>query len=310
MIEDIDRSWRRLELRHLVALEAVAAQGSFRRAAQALGYTQSAVSAQLAALEQIVGQQLVERPRRGRALQLTEAGEAVLVHGEQIGARIGALRADLESMRRRRVVLRVGVYQSVAATVLPPLLRELSTAEPGLDVRLEEAGDDGVLLGLLERGDLDLAFAALPLEPGPFSAHELFAEPYRLLVPSDAPYASVESMPLRELDRLPLIDYRSVRSVHLTRTKLRAAGGSPHVAFRSDDNGTIHALVAAGVGVAVLPASSIDPSAHGVRAVSLDPPLPMRRLALVHHRDRAPAPAAGAFLEAARVVAAAIAPTA
>ena len=82
------------------------------------------------------------------------------------------------------------------------------------------------------------------------------------------------------------------------------------MAFRSDDNGTIHAVVAAGVGVAVLPASSLDPSARRVRAVSLDPPLPMRRLALVHHRDRAPAPAAEAFLEAARVVAAAIAPTA
>src|SRR5215210_2907750 len=125
--------WLGIELRHFLALEAVAREGSFVKAAGALGYTQSAVSQQIAALERIVGQRLVERPGGPRRVSLTEAGELLLRHAAGIGAR-----------------------------VLPRLLREFGEAWPAVEIQLTESADDGYLLELVERGELDVSFVVLP----------------------------------------------------------------------------------------------------------------------------------------------------
>ncbi|MDX6508743.1 MAG: hypothetical protein QOG81_495, partial [Gaiellaceae bacterium] len=87
--------WLGVELRHLAALEAVSREGSFGRAATALGYTQSAVSQQIATLERIVGEKLIERPGGPKPVSLTEAGRLLLRHAEAIVARIAAAQADL-----------------------------------------------------------------------------------------------------------------------------------------------------------------------------------------------------------------------
>jgi molybdate transport repressor ModE-like protein len=106
--------WLGIELRHLTALEAVAREGSFGRAAKSLGYTQSAVSQQIAALERIVGARLVDRPGGPRPVSLTEAGELLLRHAEAIVARLAAAQADLGALAEGEAgVLRVGIYQSV-----------------------------------------------------------------------------------------------------------------------------------------------------------------------------------------------------
>src|SRR5947209_11267534 len=88
-------SWLGLELRHLIALKAIAEEGTFGRAAASLGYTQSAVSQQIAMLERIVGQKLIDRPGGPRRVSLTEAGELLLRHAEAIAARLSAAQADL-----------------------------------------------------------------------------------------------------------------------------------------------------------------------------------------------------------------------
>src|SRR5947207_15387089 len=90
--------WMGVELRHFLALEAVAREGSFGKAAQSLGYTQSAVSQQIAALERIVGQRLVERPGGPKPVTLTEAGRLLLTHADAIAARVAAAQADLEAL--------------------------------------------------------------------------------------------------------------------------------------------------------------------------------------------------------------------
>ncbi|MDQ5832102.1 MAG: LysR family transcriptional regulator [Actinomycetota bacterium] len=102
-------SWSRLELRYLAALEALAEEGSFGRAADRLGYTQSAVSQQIAALERIVGARLAERPRGGRNVSLSDAGELLLRHAREIGAQTRAAQADLSALRDGDAgLLRVG----------------------------------------------------------------------------------------------------------------------------------------------------------------------------------------------------------
>ena len=112
-----------VEIRHLTALAAVAEEGSFRRAATRLGYVQSAISEQIAALERIVGQQLVVRSRGAGAVELTDAGEVLLAHAHAILARVKAAEADLGALADGSAgSLRLGIYQSVGARIVPRLL--------------------------------------------------------------------------------------------------------------------------------------------------------------------------------------------
>src|SRR6476619_7558995 len=154
-----EQHWLGLELRHLVALKAIAEEGTFGRAAQRLGYTQSAISQQIAMLERIVGQKLIDRPGGPRPVSLTEAGELLLRHADAIAARLQAAQADLAALDAGDAgPLRIGTYQSVGAKVLPQLLREFSDQWPQVEITLQESADDRDLIHLVERGELDLSF--------------------------------------------------------------------------------------------------------------------------------------------------------
>jgi molybdate transport repressor ModE-like protein len=295
--------WLGVELRHLAALQAVSEEGSFGRAAERLGYTQSAVSQQIQALERIVDQRLVERPGGPRRVSLTEAGELLLRHAAGIVARLQAAQADLAAFAEGSAgTLRVGTYQSVGARVLPRLLREFTEAWPSVSVQLTEWSDDGHLLSLVERGELDFSFVMLPVEEGPFEPVELMLDPHVLVVPADSELARRRKPPsLREVAGMPLIGNRLCRSVHQVETRLRDAGVEPQIVFRSDDNGTIQGLVAAGVGVALVPLLTVDTSHEGTAVLGLAD-VPPRRIGIAWHRDRYRSPAARAFVDLARDV--------
>jgi DNA-binding transcriptional LysR family regulator len=292
--------WRGLELRHLSALRAVAHAGTFGRAANQLGYTQSAMSQQIASLEALVGQRLIERARGQPSVDLTEAGRLLLAHADAILARIQAAHADFEAFGKGALgVLRVGTYQSVSTRILPPLMRDFSAAWPQVEVRLTELASDD-LLPLVERGELDLTFEVLPLAEGPFETLVLLHDPYVLLVAADSQLARREQAPSpRDIAGLPLIGYRSSReSTHLEEL-VRGHGQEPRVIFRSDDNGAVQGMVAAGLGVALVPALAVDVRDPGVVALPLGDAVPPRVLCLVWHRDRYRSPAARAFVDAA-----------
>jgi molybdate transport repressor ModE-like protein len=299
--------WQGIELRHLLALEAVAREGSFGRAARSLGYTQSAVSQQIAALERIVGERLIERPGGPRPVSLTEAGELLLRHAEAIVARLAAAQADLAALAEGEAgPLRVGVFQSVGQHILPEVLRRFGATWPRIDVQLTESASDAELLELVERGELDLTFADLPLTDGPFEALELLRDPYVLVVPADSPLADRDGPPGRaEIARLDLIGYRQCRS--LNQIASTVPGGLRFV-FRSDHNGTVQGLVGAGVGAALIPRLAADPNDDRVVLIDLGTRVPPRLIALAWHRDRYRTEAARAFVEAARVVSAELEP--
>src|SRR5712691_6745090 len=135
--------WLGVELRHFLALDAVAREGSFGKAASALGYTQSAVSQQIAMLERQVGQKLVDRPGGPKPVSLTEAGKLLLTHAEAIAARVAAAQADLTALSDGQAgTLRVGVFQSVGQRILPELMRRYLQAWPKVEVKLTESADD------------------------------------------------------------------------------------------------------------------------------------------------------------------------
>jgi molybdate transport repressor ModE-like protein len=294
--------WLGIELRHFLALEAVARTGSFGKAAASLGYTQSAVSQQIATLERIVGQRLVERPGGPKSVSLTEAGRLLLTHADAIAARVAAAQADLTALEDGQVgTLRVGVFQSVGQRILPEVMRRYLGAWPQVDVSLTESANDTELLALVERGELDLTFSDMPLVEGPFDSIELMRDPYVLVVPPDSPLLDRASPPTyREIAEHDLIGHKHCRTL----AKIEAGFGRPvRFVFRSDHNQTVQALVAAGVGLALVPQLTMDAEDESTALIEL-PKIPPRIIALAWHRDRYRTPAARAFVETAQQVSA------
>jgi DNA-binding transcriptional LysR family regulator len=301
--------WLGIELRHLAALEAVAREGSFSRAATRLGYVQSAISHQIAALEALVGERLIERSRGTRPLALTDAGEILLGHSDGILSRIKAAQADLSALANGSAgTLRVGTFPNVSTRILPPLLRNFSDALPGVEVVLREEATDGALLELLGLGELDVTFADLPAPNGPFETFELVSDPYVLLVPADWPQAKLRrAVRLEDIVGLPLIGESARRP--RVETALHAVGVEPRFVFHSDVGRTVQALVAVGLGAAILPRLTVEADSR-TAVVELDGVLAVERrmIGLVWLKDRMHRAAASHFVDVATAFCAALEP--
>lgn len=299
--------WLGVEVRHLAALRAVAEEGTFGAAALKLGYAQSAISQQIAALERAVGRRLFDRPGGSRPVTLTRAGELLLGHAETIMSRLSAARIDLESLQDEDVAtpIRVGAYQSVAAVILPLILQELG-AEPGeVEFDLRESNDDRELLALLERGELDVSFAELPLPDGPLEGTPLLDDPYVLVVPESHDYATLaRELTLEEVAAVPLVTFKRSLSQCAVDDAFALHGLRPRVAHRVDDGSTLHGFVAAGLGCGLVPRISADVDGKPLVALEIEPRLPHRIVAIAWHRDRLRTCAAGMFVDLAVEVAA------
>jgi DNA-binding transcriptional LysR family regulator len=173
-------------------------------------------------------------------------------------------------------------------------------------VQLSES-EDATLLRQVEAGDLDLTFIQLPLEDGPFEAIELLRDPHMLVVPADSPLAAGPLPSLREVGEMPLIGYRTCTSGNQLEAHLRLRGMVPEVVFRSDDNGTMQGMVAAGVGVALMPLLAVDVADPRTRIVDMSGKLPPRLVGVAWHRDRVQSVAARSFIELAAEVCAELA---
>lgn len=295
-------AWSALEVRHLVTLLAVAEESSFSRAAERLGYTQSAVSQQVGALERIVGATLFERPGGPRRIRLTEAGAVLRGHAEAVLARLGAAEADVRALvAGEGGTLRIGTIQSIGTRVLPEVLRRFGRRWPEVRVSLREAADDE-LLALVEAGELDLAFVALPVGPGPFSVFPMLEDPYVFVCAAATPEAARPSIPVEAIARLPLVGNVDAGCQDGTLGHFRDVDEAPTFVFLSDNNTTVQRCIAAGLGAGLLPWLTVDEADDEVAVVPLDPPVPPRRLALVRHQARTPSRVATAFLDLATAV--------
>lgn len=292
-------TWLGVELRHLAALQALADEGSFGRAAERLGYTQSAVSQQIATLERIVGERLVERPGGPRPISLTEAGTLLLRHAQSIVARLDAAQADLAALRAGEAgALQVGTFQSAGARLLPEIMRRYRERWPQVEIRLDELEDDEAVVAI-ERGEIDVGFVLLPVGDAPLEATELLHDPHVLIVAAGSPLADAPPT-LQEIAEQPLVGFREAHGVAPIVAGFRAEGIEPQWAYRSNDNPTIQGLVAAGVGVAVMPRLTVDVADRRIAVVDLPASFPSRVVGIARHRDRYYSPAARAFIETAR----------
>jgi DNA-binding transcriptional LysR family regulator len=290
-----------IELRHLAALEAVVETGSFAAAARRRGYTQSAISQQIAVLERATELQLLERPGGRRPVTATEAGDRLLRHATRATAALRAAGADLHALAEGEAgTLRVATFQSIGVRVIPPVMRLYVARRPAIEVKLVEA-DQPLLLEQLVRGELDLAFVADPVERA-IEQIDVLTDPYVLLAPTGSELAqSGKTVSIRELARLPLIAYRL--PTHGGEAHIRRKGYDPRIVFRSDDSGIVQGLVGAGVGYALVPRLTVDRSDTEVAVLEVRG-IPPREIGLAWHADRRLSPAATAFVEVVEEVAA------
>ncbi|MEU3250088.1 LysR family transcriptional regulator [Streptomyces sp. NPDC006997] len=270
-----------LDLQRLRALHAVSVHGTVGAAASALGYTSSAVSQQIAKLERETRTVLLEREGRGvrltaEARQLVDAAAELLAIVE---------RAETELEERRGVPsgrLTVAAFASAARGLLPGVLADLAVRHPALDARLSEV-DPHLSVDMVAKGAVDLAvahdwdIAPLPLPPGVEQA-AIGEDPCTLLVPRGHRFAGRESVSRAELGGQRWVCQPPGRVCHdwLLRT-LRTAGHEPEIVHQADENPTLVALVAAGLGICLVPRLGRGPLPDGVVEVVLDP-VPVRRL--------------------------------
>ncbi len=280
--------WLGVEIRHLAALSAIERTGSFRGAANDLGYVQSAVSQQMARLEQVIGARLVERSPGNSSVTITRAGEVVLMHAHSLFRQLRVAQADVRRLSDPAAnVMRIAAHESVATVVVPRILERLGDHIPWPRIEATELSSPDAEASRLERGELDACFAHLPFPAGPFEHHVLIEERFVLLVAADSSLARrFEPLTLDEIAALPLIANPAWRMMPRIEAALAATGVTPNFVARSPFNAAIHALVAAGVGVGVMPKLAVDPTHAGATAVEIaDAPTPAQ-LALCWHRDR------------------------
>jgi DNA-binding transcriptional LysR family regulator len=284
--------WGALEVRHIRAFAAAVDEGSFSGAARELGYTQSAISQQIGALERIVGGSVLRRPPGGRRPpELTDTGRVVLAHARPLLERVRAAQADVSALAGGAISVRT--FQSFGARVLPAILRSFRARCPGVDVRIDEALDADGLLGAVASGEVDISFASLPLREGPFAVRELRDDPYVLVT-----RAGGAERTLDDLDGRRVLGIRGCPQYRRVELELLARGVEPESIARFDNNAIIQALVAAGEGLGLVPELVIDASDPRI-AVHPLPELPVRRLIAVWHRERTLSPAARAFVDTA-----------
>lgn len=293
-----------LSMRHLAALVAIHDEGSYRRAATRLGYSQAAITSQVAALERAVGATVFDRPGGPRPVTLTAAGREVLAVARDVLGAADLLDLRLSSLREGRWGrLAIGTFQSVSARLLPGAVAAVLRASPHVHVSVLESDDNDVLTAGVHAARLDATFLVGPVEDAGLTMREVVRDPFVAMVPATDPAG--ETLSLTELENRPLIGHDHCVCHELADQGFRAAGVRPSFVFRSNDNASVQAMVRAGIGTAVMPALSVDPGDPGVRLLPLRPALPTRTILVATPAQRPAATAmafvARAFEEAARL---------
>ncbi len=278
-----------IDVQRLRVFRAVVASGSVQAAADHLGFTPSAVSQQISALQRETGLVLFEKA--GRGIAPTAAAKVLASESEDLMESLNRLGGVVDHLRDGHTgTLTIGAFSSAAQFWLPTVAKGLRRDFPDLvlDLALNELGPETPGVG---RRDLDITTEDADLEaverPG-YSRHVLAEETYRVAAPRGHELLTEwdHQVPMLALAGQPVIDndYHGNTCTLIIRNACRAAGFSPRYVARAEDHHTALAFVAAGVGVTILPALAVPESMPGVDSRELVNPSPRRRI-VVHVRD-------------------------
>jgi DNA-binding transcriptional LysR family regulator len=287
-----------LNVGRLRVLVEVAKRGSFSGAADALSYTQSAVSQQVATLEAETGMTLLERHARG--VRVTRAGQALVEHAEGILARLEAAEAELSAIAGLRAgQLRMASFPTAGATLMPLAIATFRSTYPEVELTLSE-GEPEEIAPRLRAGEFDLALLFEFDEPEGVEGLkrvELLRDPMYLALPREHPLAKKSGLRLGDLrgEAWVQTSRESPCARHVVRS-CHAAGFEPNVSFESDDYQTVQGLVAAGVGVALIPELALSVVREDIAIRELAPSPPLRQIVASAPTDARLSPATPAML--------------
>src|SRR5512140_207666 len=278
----------------------VARQQNFTRASEALHVTQPAISKMVRALEEELGTALLLREKR--RVRLTEAGRVVLERAQGVLDAMTSIEqevGELATLRRGR--LRIGMPPIVGVAFFPPILAEFHLMHPGIVLELREEGSHHIE-ALVANRELDVGAVVLPTDEKSFDIMPFVHDELQVVLHPTHPLARRKTLSLRDLRAAPFVLYRPEFALHgHIMDACRRAGFKPQVASESSHWDFIVALVAANIGVALLPQTicrQLDPAQ--VRPVPLVDPIIPWDVALIWHRDRHLPPATRAWLELCR----------
>lgn len=294
-----------LEIRHLRALIAVAEEGSFIGAADAMRLSQAAISQQIAGLERAIGQRLFDRPGGPRPVILTPAGRTLLERAREIMDVLESAEDELDDLASGTAGrLAIGTYQSVSVQLLPAVVRELSREAPDLSIGLVEHDRNEELVDELLSGTIDVTFLAGPYLHDDLDLSLLGTDPFVLLLPADGDLAREHPgrrFPTEALAGVPLVgEHEPQYGAGTINAGLRAMGLRPRYAFRSYDNGAQQGMVRAGVGPAIMPLLATDPTDPGIVIKTLSPALEPRTIMLATRKGATRSAATERFMAIAK----------
>ena len=290
-----------LDVRRLRVLREIAHHGSFSAAADALYLSQSAVSQHLAALEREVGQKLVVRASGGT--HLTQAGEVLVTHADAVLARLDEAERELASLAGLRGGrLRLVSFPSASATLATAAAAEFTTRFPDVELELREAEPEESLPAL-RRGDVDVAvifdYELVPhADDRDVDYHLLLEDRMWAALPKGHPLAKRSAIRLDELADEPWLRGQCDSTCRqMVTLAAREAGFEPNVSYESDDYAVQQGLIAAKLGVTLLPDLALTNLHPGVAVVGVKPKPPMRRVWAATLTEGTRSPAADAMVE-------------
>jgi DNA-binding transcriptional LysR family regulator len=269
-----------LNLKRLVVFRELAARGSFTAAAEALSYTQSAISQQISALERETGATLIERDRK-RA-RVTQAGEILLAHTDAILGRLDHAQQELAAyLQARSGRLRLAAFESAGAALVPTAVETFHRRHPEVELNVVQM-EPAEAATRLESRELDLALV-YDLDPPTGALGDeleltyLFDDPYIAVISKEHRLAREKAIELSELAEDVWINTTERDLCHeIILSACRRAGFEPRVAFEVDEIATSQALIARGSGVTLLPSLALGSRHRDVIVASLGDAAPVR----------------------------------
>jgi DNA-binding transcriptional LysR family regulator len=285
-----------LDVRRLRVLREVSLRGSFSAAAQALAYSQSAISQQIAVLEREAGTRLVER--HGRRVRLTDAGQALVRRADAILAELAAAEAELRAiagLRGGRV--RLSTFASAATALLPAAVAAFRADHPEVQVELSLVEATGEAIDGVRAGRADLALLIQPVDqppPDQVETHRLLQDPMLVVLPAGHPLARRRALALDDLagEQWVLGGGPGCSDRDTILRACHAAGFEPRVTvlFPTDDYNATQGMVAAGAGITLLPKLALAVPRDGLVVRPMAGGGPSRLvMAAVRRGDQAPA---------------------
>ena len=284
-----------MDIRQLRYFEAVVRHRHFTNAADELHVAQSALSHQVRRLEQELGIELLRRTTR--SVQPTEAGELVAARARSVLAETEALRGEIDQLRGlARGHVNVGAMLFGGELDIPAILASFTSAFPGVEIGLRE-GTAQRMAEMLAEGTIDVTFALEAQPPAQLERLELSSEELAVAMSPDHPLAGAGPLSLRALAGSRLIAFQRGSSTRqVVDSALAESKIEPQIALEANDFALVRALVARGIGIAILPRSFLERPGAPISFSSLSPPLRMR-VVLWWRRGRRLSPAARAFVD-------------